>query len=189
MRRPYQAAIAQYLPHARHLLDRFHVVRWFTEGLTQVRRDLQRRDPDHTPPAYEPDLFRARFALLRRSDNLSDAHRAHRDRLFAAHPRLKVAWDAVQELYQIYSADDLQAANEALARFADLYDTGQTPRIPRHRRQDHFLRWKRTWPTTPAGERPTAPSKAPTTSSRCYDASLTGSPTMTTTPPAGILVT
>ena len=46
--RSYQAAIAQYLPDARHVLDRFHVVRWFTQGLTLVRREIQRRDP---PPA------------------------------------------------------------------------------------------------------------------------------------------
>ena len=57
----YQAAIAQYLPHARHVLDRFHVVRWFTEGLTLVRRELQRREPDQRPPAFEPDLFRTLF--------------------------------------------------------------------------------------------------------------------------------
>ena len=73
--------------------------------------------PHHqTPPAYEPDLFRARYTLLRRADNLSDAHRAHLDRLFSAHPRLKVAWDALQDLYQIYEAEDLEQANEALAR-------------------------------------------------------------------------
>ncbi len=47
--------------------------------------------PDQTPPAYEPDRFRARFTLLRRADNLSEAHQAHLDRLFSAHPRLKVA--------------------------------------------------------------------------------------------------
>ena len=101
---PFRAAIAEYLPHARHVLDRFHVVRWFTEGLTLVRRELQRRDPDHTPPAYEPDLFRARFTLLRRADNLSKAHQEHLGRLFTAHPRLKTAWDALQELYQIYQS-------------------------------------------------------------------------------------
>ena len=137
--RPYRAAIAQYLGHARHVLDRFHVVRWFTEGLTLVRRELQRRPPDRTPPAYEPDLFRARFTLLRRADNRTDAHQAHLDRLFAAHPRLKVAWDALQELYQIYQAEDLEAANQALERFADLYDSGQTPRIPRRCGQDHRM--------------------------------------------------
>ncbi len=136
---PYRAAIAEYLPHARHVLDRFHVVRWFTEGLTPVRRELQRRDPDHTPPAYEPDLFRARFTLLRRADNLSKAHQEHLGRLFTAHPRLKTAWDALQDLYQIYQADDLDGANEALARFADLYDTGQIPEY--HDVVDKIIAW------------------------------------------------
>ena len=125
--RSYQAAIAQYLPDALHVLDRFHVARWFTEGLTLVRREIQRRDPDQRPPTYEPDLFRARFTLLRRADHLSDAHQEHLDRLFDAHPRLRTAWDALQELYRIYEADDLDQANAALGRFADLYATGQIP--------------------------------------------------------------
>ena len=59
--RSYQAAIAQYLPDARHVLDRFHVVRWFTEGLTLVRREIQRREPELRPPTHEPDLFRNLF--------------------------------------------------------------------------------------------------------------------------------
>ena len=125
--RSYQAAIAQYLPDARHVLDRFHVARWFTEGLTLVRRELQRRPQDQRPPTYEPDLFRARFTLLRRADHLSDAHQAHLDRLFDAHPRLRTAWDALQQLYQLYEAEDLDGANQALGRFADLYATGQIP--------------------------------------------------------------
>ena len=125
--RSYQAAIAQYLPDARHVLDRFHVARWFTEGLTLVRREIQRRDPDQRPPTYEPEVFRARFTLLRRADHLSDAHQEHLDRLFDAHPRLRTAWEALQELYGIYEADDLDGANEALGRFADLYATGQIP--------------------------------------------------------------
>jgi len=125
--RSYQAAIAEYLPDARHVLDRFHVARWFTEGLTLVRRELQRRPPDQRPPTYEPDLFRARFTLLRRADHLSDGHQAHLDRLFDAHPRLRTAWDALQELYGLYEAEDLDAANAALGRFADLYATGQIP--------------------------------------------------------------
>ena len=49
----YQAAIAQYLPDARHVLDRFHVVRWFTQGLTLVRREIQHRDPQLRPPTFE----------------------------------------------------------------------------------------------------------------------------------------
>ena len=86
--RTYRASIAQYLPDVRHVLDRFHVARWFTQGLTLVRRELQRR-----PPTFEPDLFRARFTLLRRVDHLTDAHQKHLSRLFDAHPRLRTAWE------------------------------------------------------------------------------------------------
>ena len=137
--RSYQAAIAQYLPDARHVLDRFHVARWFTQGLTLVRREFQRRDPDQRPPTYEPDLFRARFTLLRRADHLTDAHQSHLDRIFDAHPRLRTAWDALQELYQLYEADDPDQANQALGRFADLYATGQIPQY--HQVVDTIIAW------------------------------------------------
>ena len=50
--RPYQAAIAQYLPDARHVLDRFHVVRWFTQGLTLVRT----RDTTPRAAAASPNI-------------------------------------------------------------------------------------------------------------------------------------
>ncbi|MCQ3805635.1 MAG: transposase [Acidimicrobiia bacterium] len=36
----YEAAISQYLPDARHVLDRFHVAGWFTQSLTLVRREI-----------------------------------------------------------------------------------------------------------------------------------------------------
>ncbi|WP_420614303.1 ISL3 family transposase [Candidatus Spongiisocius sp.] len=104
-----------------------------------MRRELQRRDPDQRPPAFEPDLFRARFALLRREDHLTDAHRKHLETLFEAYPRLRTAWDALQELYRLYEADDLDGANQALARFADLYDTGQIPEY--HDVVDTIISW------------------------------------------------
>ena len=63
--RAYKAAIDAHLGHARHVLDRFHVIRWFASGLTQVRRDVQRREPKGVKPAFDPEVFKARFALLR----------------------------------------------------------------------------------------------------------------------------
>ena len=39
----YKDSLDTCLPHARHVLDRFHVIRWFNAGLTAVRRDIQRR--------------------------------------------------------------------------------------------------------------------------------------------------
>ena len=37
-----------------------------------------------------------------------------------AFPHVHTVWDALQELYQLYEADDLDQANEALGRFADV---------------------------------------------------------------------
>src|SRR5690606_19922214 len=34
----YLTAIARYIPHARHVLDRFHIVQWLNEALNEVRR-------------------------------------------------------------------------------------------------------------------------------------------------------
>ena len=121
------------------MLDRFHVVRWFTQGLTLVRREIQRREPERRPPTFEPDVFRARFTLLRRADHLTDAHQKHLDRLFDAHPRLRTDRDALQELYQLYEAEDLDGANQALGRFADLYATGQIPEY--HNIVDTIIAW------------------------------------------------
>ena len=71
----YKAAIDARLGHARHVLDRFHVIRWFAAGLVAVRRDVQRRSPPGVTPAFDPDVFRARFVLGHRPDTLTDADR------------------------------------------------------------------------------------------------------------------
>ena len=88
---------------------------------------------------HTASLFRARFTLLRRADHLTEAHQAHLDQLFEAYPRLRTAWDALQQLYQLYEADDLDGANQALGRFADLYDTGQIPEY--HDVVDTIIAW------------------------------------------------
>ena len=125
--RAYKTAIDAHLGHARHVLDRFHVIRWFAAGLTQVRRDVQRREPHGVKPAFDPEVFRARFKLLRRGDTLTDTDRARLDKLFDAHPRLRAGWQALQELHGLYTANDYDGALEALGRFCDLYETGELP--------------------------------------------------------------
>ncbi|MCB1006565.1 MAG: transposase [Acidimicrobiales bacterium] len=136
----YKAAIDRHLGHARHVLDRFHVVRWFAAGLTLVRRDVQRREPrGAVKPAFDPEVFRARFALLRRRDHLGDAERARLDELFDRHPRIAAGWNALQELYGLYLADDRAGALAALDRFTDLYATGELPEF--HHVVDTIIAW------------------------------------------------
>ena len=50
-----------------------------------------------------------------------------------------MAWDALQELYGLYQADDLEGALETLERFADLYQTDQIPEY--HSIVDTILNW------------------------------------------------
>ena len=122
----YKASIQTCLPQARHVLDRFGVIRWFTAGLTAVCREIQRRD-DGTKPVAGPQVFRARFLLMRRGDTLTDTDQARLDKLFDAHPRLKTGWQALQELHGLYLAENHDGALEALDRFGDLYKTGELP--------------------------------------------------------------
>ena len=135
----YKTAIDQHLGGARHVLDRFHVVRWFAEGLTLVRRDLQRRQPAGIKPAFDPEVFRARFVLLQRGDHLNATDQARLDELLAKHPRLDMAWRALQQLHGLYLADDRDGALTALDRFTDLYATGDL--IEFHDVVDTIIAW------------------------------------------------
>ncbi|WP_419945079.1 ISL3 family transposase [Candidatus Poriferisodalis sp.] len=134
----YAAAIAERLGHARHVLDRFHVIGWFAAGLTAVRRDVQRR-PEGAKPAFDPEVFRARFVLMKRPDTLGADERSRLDALFETHPRLKAAWDALGELHRFYLAKDRKGALEALDRLADIYRTGDIPEFSDV--VDTFLAW------------------------------------------------
>ena len=135
----YKASIDACLPHARHVLDRFHVIRWFTAGLVAVRRDVQRREPQGVKPAYDPEVFRSRFLLLRRGDKLEPGDQARLDELFEAHPRLETAWQALQQLHGLYLAEDHDGALQALDRFCDLYATGELPEF--HQIVDTIISW------------------------------------------------
>jgi transposase len=135
----YTAAISWHLPRATHILDRFHVVRWFARGLIEVRRHLQRREPPGVTPAFDPEVFRARFLALKRADRLDDAERARLEAIFAARAELARACAMLQELYGLYQAADLAAAEEHLDRFARMWETDPLPEF--YRVASDLLRW------------------------------------------------
>lgn len=58
----YRSAIQAHLGHATHVLDRFHVARWFAAAMIEVRRRIQRIGPPGSRPAFDPDIFRSRRA-------------------------------------------------------------------------------------------------------------------------------
>jgi transposase len=139
----YRAAIGRHVGQATHVVDRFHVVRWFAAGLVEVRRRIQRREPrGHVSPAFDPEVFRSRFLALRRADRLGEAEHARLEALFAAHAELARAWGMLQELHGLYLAESEQEATEALdrfARFARLYQDDPLPEF--YKVVDTLLKW------------------------------------------------
>ena len=126
--RSYQAVIIHYLPHATHVLDRFHVTRWFAQGLTLVWLELQRREPNQRQPTIRagpvPSPVHPATPSRPSHRNPPGPSRPAPRRVSMAAARLG---RSPRALCQLYEADNLEGANQALGRFTDLYDSGQIP--------------------------------------------------------------
>jgi transposase len=117
----YRAAITQHLGHATHVLDRFHVARWFAAGMIEVRRRIQRIGQHGERPAFEPVIFRSRYLQLTRFDHLEPDRIEALGKVLAGRPELEAAWRMLQHLYGIYTAENVDDANQALGAFIDTY--------------------------------------------------------------------
>lgn len=123
----YRTAISSHLGHATHVVDRFHVARWFASGLIEVRRRIQRLGPKGSRPAYDPIVFPSRYLQLRRADRLDGEAKARLEEILAGQPELAHAWELYQCLHRIYLAGDETEANQALAEFIEGHYTRSLP--------------------------------------------------------------
>ncbi|MCI0545634.1 MAG: transposase [Actinobacteria bacterium] len=117
----YRAAIGRHLPGASHVLDRFHVCRWFASGMIEVRRRTQRIGENGSRPAFNPEIFRSRYVQLMRYDHLSGDQATRLGKVLDQQPGLERAWRMLQHLYGIYLAEDDETANQALGAFIELW--------------------------------------------------------------------
>jgi transposase len=113
----YRAAIATHLSHTTHVVDRFHCVRWFANGLIEVRRRIQRIGDYGERPAFDPSIFRSRYLQLTRRDHLTDAQYVHLIGVLSQDPELWQAWRLVQMLYSVYEADNEAEAAQRIEEF------------------------------------------------------------------------
>jgi len=117
----YRSAIHQHLGHATHVLDRFHVARWFAAGMIEVRRRIQRIGEHGSRPAFEPEIFRSRYLQLARYDQLDTERIQALATVLAGRPELEAAWRMLQHLYGIYLTETDEDANQALGAFINTY--------------------------------------------------------------------
>lgn len=92
----YRSAIGRHLPGAQHVLDRFHVCRWFASGVIEVRRRVQRVGEKGSRPVFNPDIFRSRYLQLMRYDHLSPEQAVHLGQVLEGQPELERAWRMLQ---------------------------------------------------------------------------------------------
>jgi len=78
-------------------------------------------------PAFDPQVFRARYLALKRADRLTDAEHERLQAIFAVHAELARGWAMLQQLYGLYQAESEEEAMAALDRFADLYSDDPLP--------------------------------------------------------------
>lgn len=135
----YRSSIQAHLGHATHVLDRFHVARWFAAGMIEVRRRLQRIAPPGSRPAFEPAIFRSRYLQLTRFDHLSGDRIEALGRVLSGRPELEAAWRMLQHLYGIHLASDSDEANQALGAFLEVYD--QHPLVEFEKLTETLLEW------------------------------------------------
>jgi transposase len=69
MWKPYLKVIAEMLPQALNVLDRFHIVKKLGEAVDQVRREEAKELHDK---GFEPVLGNSRYCFLKRTENLSE---------------------------------------------------------------------------------------------------------------------
>lgn len=122
----YRAATQAHVGHATHVLDRFHVVRWFASGLIEVRRRVQRGEPGESP-AFSPVIFRTRYLQLARAEHLDGDQFGRLAVALTEDPELLVAWKLLQQLYGIYDATDEAEAKDRIEAFVHSWDETQIP--------------------------------------------------------------
>ena len=94
----YKEAVRRVVPHAREVLDPFHVVRLAGDRLTRCRQRLQQEATGRRGTKHDP-LYKARRILLKTRATLTDRQRSTLGRLFGdeRNKPLEVMWGAYQK--------------------------------------------------------------------------------------------
>jgi len=109
MWQPYRDAVKTVLPGARIIIDKFHVVRYASDALEAVRKELRK----NLTGRQRKTLMHDRFALLKRPDGLN-AHEQLVLGHWLTYPPMKLAYNLKEGFYDIFdhSAGRQEAEHE-----------------------------------------------------------------------------
>jgi transposase len=113
----YYAAVMKNLPQAKHVFDRFHIIKLMNEKLTELRRALY-REAEGMGKAV---LKGIRWLLLKHRDNLDDSkdERARLMNALALNQPLLTAYYLKDDLSQLWQQPDKAAAGRFLTSWCN----------------------------------------------------------------------
>jgi hypothetical protein len=149
----YPATLAEVWPHASHQLCIFHVLQDVTDKVLGAVRRLRRvcerrgkagrkrkrgrprkgtkkRGKRQGPSNKEKAafVFKRRYLVVKREENLSEAERADLSQMFAYLPELRTLWRFSQEAYKLW--DSKQSRKVARWRWTRLKNNPEYQRVP-----------------------------------------------------------
>jgi transposase len=115
----YRSAVQLVLPRAEIVADKFHVIARVNEQLDKLRIRLQ------VGKGRREDLYRRRYLLLRRREDLSDEEREHLSELLRAYPELHRAYLLKEDFRRWYHPKSkVEARLELKAWVRDVAENG-----------------------------------------------------------------
>ncbi len=136
MNRGFRDAARTFLPNAKIIIDRFHVVRFCTEAMENARRNFQSVLPKEQRKYFK----RSRRLLLAHRDRLSDEDRAAVDVMLRFSDRLMQAYALKEAFYSFMDAPDRETASKRLESWLDACDRLKLPEFNNCRRM--LVNWK-----------------------------------------------
>ena len=136
MNQGYRDIARAFFPQAKIVIDRFHVARYCTWAMDDVRRAVQK----HLLPASRKHFKRSRRLLIARRALLSEEDRAAVDVMLHFSERLYQAYALKELFFQFMDAKSSSTAAELLSKWFDAYDRLQLPEFSPGRRM--LKNWK-----------------------------------------------
>jgi transposase len=128
---PYRRAIERWLPDARVVADKFHVLRAVDNAAARVRKRHGRRRmvrgrdggiSRQNNPRFIPAVFRNRWTFMKRSHKLTDDEALALIDIFESIPEIAIAWHVKEEFAAIYESPDRREAERRLDSWAALIE-------------------------------------------------------------------
>jgi transposase len=123
MWRPYRDVVRQFLPEAKIVIDKFHVLKMANDAVMAVRRRIREGLPPSRRDRCMPNESRlkgkgkrSRFLLLKRARNLKKHEEPVLKEWKAQYPEIGAAYDLKEELFDLW---ELRDRAEAERRYAD----------------------------------------------------------------------